>query len=210
MILFQYLQHFIMSIQSILVILFLSATSLLSAQDQTTTHLAEAKSTYNSGELEATRFALQQSLNELNLLIGQRILDELPEQLGTATALSDSDAYNGSVVGYTGVYIDRTYQSENKEQTIQLNLIHDSPLMSGLTTFLANPLINALSGRKMVKIDGYKTALEESEGTPTEFSLYVPFGKSLLTMSFEGFESENEVLALAKLVPVGKIVALAE
>ncbi len=199
-----------MRVLFVYIILLFGINISLSAQNQTSTHLAEAKSNYNAGDLEATRFALQQSLNELNVLIGQRILDEMPEQLGEATALADSDQYNGSTVGYTGIFVDRTYQNTDASQTIQISLIHDSPLMSGLTTFLANPLINALSGRKMVKIDNYKTALESSDATPITYTLYTPFGKSLLTMTFDGFNNENEVLNLAKQVPVGKIIKLAE
>ncbi len=197
--------------KNIFLLLFLSlTTAVLSAQEELNAQLAEAKTQYAAGDLEATRFALQQSLNELYILMGQKILDEMPQQVGELTALEDEDAYNGYNLGFTGVYIDRTYQNEAGDQSIQVNLIYDSPLLSGLNSFLATPLMAMASGRKMVKIDGYKTVLEDEEADEGTFVLNTPFGQSLLTMTFDGFENENEVVGLANQIPIATIVKIVQ
>ncbi len=179
-------------------------------QNKVNEHLAEASTSYAAKDLEATRFALQQSLNELYILIGEKILAEMPEKLGDAAAQKKEDVYNGYALGFTGVYIDRTYQNAKGDQRIEINLINDSPLLAGLNTFLTNPILNIGSGRKMIKIDGYKSALEKSEGEPLTFTLSTPFNQSLITTKFEGFKDENQVLALAKQIPFAKIIAVAQ
>ncbi len=193
-----------------LTLLFLGFTYLAVAQNEAANHLAEAKTSYATRDLEGTRFALQQSLNELYVLIGKKILAELPTTIGDAKALSEGDQYNGMALGYNSVYIDRSYKSTDQKKNINITLINDSPLLSGLNLFLSNPMLNMMSGKKMIKIDGYKCALEASESTPVTYTLYVPFSQSLLTLTFDGYNNENEVLTLAKLVPIGKIIALAE
>ncbi len=189
---------------------FLGFTCLAVAQSGAATHLAEAKTSYATRDLDGTRFALQQSLNELYVLIGKKILAELPATIGDAKALSEGDQYNGMALGYSSIYIDRTYQSDDKKKNINLSLINDSPMLSALNLFLSNPVLNMMSRKKMIKIDGYKCALEASESTPVTYTLYVPFSQSLLTLTFDGYNSENEVSTLAKQVPIGKIIALAE
>ncbi|MEM1327371.1 MAG: hypothetical protein AAGI23_15515 [Bacteroidota bacterium] len=192
----------------ILILSLLLAYSItISAQDQLTTHMTSAQTNYQSGDLEETRFALQQSLNELYLLISKEVLAVLPQQLGTAQAVGDADQYNGALLGYTGVFIDRTYESSDRQKNINISLIHDSPLMSSLGSFLASPIMSMATGRKRLKVDGYKGALEHETD---EYVLYVPFSQSLLTVTFSGYDSETEVIGLANQLPVTKVVAIVE
>lgn len=185
-------------------------TSSLFAQDKVNAHLAEATTSYAAKDLEAARFALQQSMNELYILIGEKILAEMPEKLGNLTAQKSEDAYNGYALGFTGVYIDRTYASADGKQTVHISLLNDSPLLSGLNAFLTSPLMAMAAGRKMIKIDGYKSSLEKSDSEPVTFTLSTPFNQSLLTSTFDGFEDENQVVGLANQIPVAKIVAIAQ
>lgn len=119
-------------------------------------------------------------------------------------------AINGYTLGFTGVYIDRTYQNAAAGKTVQITLLNDSPLMSGLNAFLTNPLLNLGAGRKLIKIDGYKCVLEKEEGEPVTYTLNTPFNQSLIMTKFEGFKDENQVLTLAKMIPFAKIIAAAQ
>ncbi|MEM9887803.1 MAG: hypothetical protein AAF849_18050 [Bacteroidota bacterium] len=182
----------------------------LSAQEQVDEYLADAKSSYDVGNLEDTRFALQQSLNELYVLISKEILAALPDQLGAAKAVSEGDQYNGALMGYSGVFVDRTYEHPDQDQSVQVALVHDSPLMSGIGSFLASPVMSMATGRKRVKIDGYKAALEESEGMTKEYTFYIPFDQSLITLTFNGYDNETEVIGLANQLPIAKVVSIAK
>ena len=66
--------------KGILLFLIVSGTSL-QAQD-VSSRIDEARSAYNSGNLDDARFALQEALNELNRVIGQEILEVLPSEMG--------------------------------------------------------------------------------------------------------------------------------
>ncbi|MEM8523642.1 MAG: hypothetical protein AAGG68_03310 [Bacteroidota bacterium] len=191
--------------------IFLLATFLFTqAQDQLNNHLAEAKTNYASDNLEDARFALQQSLNELYIVISKQILETLPETLGDTKAQSEGDQYNGTAMGYTGVFIDRTYASADQKKVIDVSLVHDSPLMSSIGSFLASPLMNLASGRKSLKIDGYKSALETSESDAKTYTIYIPFAQSLITLTFNGYDSETEVIGLANQLPIKEIVEVAQ
>jgi len=182
----------------------------VSAQEQLGNYLSDAKSSYGSGNLEDTRFALQESLNELYVVISKKILATLPDQLGDAKALSDGDQYNATMMGYTGVFIDRTYANATNDKNIQITLVHDSPLMSGIGSFLASPIMAMATGRKRIKVDGYKAALEKDEGSEDQYTLYIPFSKSLITIDLDGYTSETEVIGLANQLPIAKIVEIAQ
>ncbi|MEM0991679.1 MAG: hypothetical protein AAGI49_01520 [Bacteroidota bacterium] len=193
------------------VFLLLSFSSItLIAQEQVDEYLADAEKSYTAGNLEDARFALQQSLNELYVLMSKEILASLPEQLGEAKAVSEGDQYNGSLLGYSGVFIDRTYENPSADQSIAVTLVHDSPLMSGIGSFLASPVMAIASGRKRVKIDGYKAALEESDGSPKEYTFYIPFNQSLITLTFNGYDSETEVIGLANQLPIARVAEIAQ
>jgi len=194
----------------ILFIFFLASIFSIQAQDQLDTHLAEAKTNYTAGNLEDARFALQQSLNELYVVISKQILETLPETLGDTKAQSDGDQYNGAAMGYNGVFIDRTYADAAQKKVIDISLVHDSPLMSSIGSFLASPIMNLASGRKSMKIDGYKSALETSESDPKTYTIYIPFSQSLITLTFNGYDSETEVIGLANQLPIKEVVEVAQ
>ncbi|MEL6719044.1 MAG: hypothetical protein AAFO82_00930 [Bacteroidota bacterium] len=191
-------------------IFFLFAVYSIQAQDQLNTHLAEAKTNYSSGNLEDARFALQQSLNELYVVISKQILETLPETLGDTKAQSEGDQFNGTAMGYTGVFIDRTYANDTQRKVIDISLVHDSPLMNSIGSFLASPIMNLASGRKSMKIDGYKSALETSESEPKTYTIYIPFAQSLITLTFNGYDDETEVIGLANQLPIREVVEIAQ
>ena len=162
--------------------------------------------------LEETRFALEQFLSELDKLVAQKILATLPTTLGEMKAVEGEDEYTGSANGVTGLFVSRTFRStgENPKEVV-FTIMNESPLLAGITGFLANPLIAKLSGRKMIKLDGYKCALEKEETAENPgYNLYLPFNQSLLSMDFSGFDSETEVVSTADQLPIGQVIDIAE
>ncbi|MEM6700738.1 MAG: hypothetical protein AAF599_20200, partial [Bacteroidota bacterium] len=77
-------------------------------------------------------------------------------------------------------------------------------------SFLASPIMNIASGRKSMKIDGYKSALETSESDPKTYTIYIPFSKSLITLTFNGYDSETEVIGLANQLPIKEVIEVAQ
>ncbi len=177
-------------------------------------YIAKAKTDYSSGNLEETRFTLQQALVEIDMAIGREIMAMLPEQINDMKAVTENDDVNGTAAGFAGLYIDREYRSEGETpQVFRINLINNSPLLAGINTFLTAPLIGAVmgGGRKKIKVDGYKGLLEPKEGsTVPGYTLNIPFGDSLLTFDFEHVSTETEVMGITNQIPVSKIVDMAE
>lgn len=86
--------------------------------------------------------------------------------------------------------------------------MNDSPLLASLNAFLTSSFA-AMTGQKVVKVNGYKGALERLDGSnPVEYKLNIPFGQSLLTLNFTGIKDEAAVLQLANQFPIAKIVEL--
>lgn len=171
-------------------------------------HLSSAFSKYQSKNLEGTRFDLQRSLTDIDVMIGEKILSMLPKELSGLKAVETEDEHVASAAGFAGVYVQRIYESTDKTKSIEISLIDDSPLMGMVSGFLSSPLLVGLSGKKSVNIDGYKGMKELIEGSdPIEYNINIPSNQSMLTMNFVNI-SESEVSKSSNAVPVGEIFEL--
>ncbi len=193
----------------LIIVLCLMASGLY-AQD-VNGQLNTAKSAYGSGDLQGARFALQQALNELNIAIGAEILKLLPTNMEDMTYIEEEDNVTATTAGFTGIYVSRTYQfDENKHASLQI--ISDSPLLSGISALLALPVFGADPNQKRVRIGGYRGLLQKSENSTGEISwdLQLPVGSTLLTFQVEGIEQEKTVTDMASTIPVDQISRFAQ
>lgn len=173
--------------------------------------LNEAQSSYSSGDLENARFALQQALQGINQAIGKDILALLPENIGGMDKVEANDNVTGVTAGFAGLFVNRNYQAENKDASVQI--MSDSPLIAGINAILAMPsFINSDPNQKRIKIENYKALLTKStstEGT-VSYNVQMPFGSSMFTFTCNGINEENEVTTMLKSIPVEKIIKTAE
>jgi len=175
-------------------------------------NLAAAKTAYKNGDLEDTRFALQQALSEVEAAIGREVLKILPEKMGPFTYVEEDDDVAGMSGSFVGLNVSRTYRAGEGEGEATISIMSDSPLLSGINAILAMPMIGGGDpNKKRIKIDGYRGVLQKTEGmegSATTFDVQTPFGSSLLTFTTRGIESEAEVLKMANTIPVSRIVEL--
>ena len=189
-------------------IIFIGATA--QAQDPKP-KLDEALSAYNSGSLDDARFALEQALQEIDIAIGQEILAMLPTEMNSVPVKTELDDVNGYGLGFAGVYVNRYYGNEN--QSVEVEIITDSPLLASLNALLAMPFIGTADpNKKRVKVDGYKALLEKSEGQNgiMSYTIQVPFNQSLLTFTCDGFADDDQVLGMADKISVTNIAKLVQ
>ncbi|MEM6629972.1 MAG: hypothetical protein AAF694_09895 [Bacteroidota bacterium] len=182
------------------------------AQSELDGAIGAAETAYASGNLDDARFKLMQVMEELDKTIAKNILDELPEKMGNMVPTGE-DEYTGNVTGFTGLYIHRRYENpSNPEESVEFTLLNDSPLMAGVNAFLNAPIIGGLTGtgRKRIKVDGYKGSLQKSEGYEDVYDVNFPFGQSLLTLNFIGEKDENTILGMVNTIPIGKIAQAAQ
>ncbi len=170
-------------------------------------YIASADSKYGNADLEGARFELQRSLVELDLLIGKKVLEMLPSSLDGLDANPEADDYIANSGGFAGVFVERAWGNTTDNQ-IQFSLMDDSPMMAMVSQFINNPMMMGMSGKKSVKIDGYKGMIEVNDDSESgEITINIPNNQSMLTLSFYG-KSENDALQLANQIPVGDIFAL--
>lgn len=179
-------------------------------------NLATAKSAYNSGNYEEARFTLQQTLSDLNQIIGEEIQKLLPDEMGGLSTYQEAD----EMIGNTGmgIVVNRTYQNPDQpDKSVEVSIVDHSPMIAMVNTFLSSPMLSGMmmasSGQKAVKIKGYKGMLEKNVDEDSHiisYTINVPFGDSLLTIETNSFDSEKEVIAMSNTIPLDQIVKLVQ
>lgn len=173
--------------------------------------LTSAKSAYGLGNLDETRFALEQALHELDQEIGREILKLLPQNVMGASYNETDDNVVGTNLGFAGLFVDRVYQQESKQ--VRFQVIGDSPLLAGLNAMMALPnfVTSGGSEQKRIRVDGYKSLLQKnsSEDGNESYSIQIPANNTLISIDCIGY-SENDAVAIANQIPVSQIFKLSQ
>jgi len=194
-----------------LLLLFLATGFIALAQDFDK-NLATARSTYSSGNLQDSRFAMEQALRDLDIAIGKEVLKLLPTKVGALAAVEKEDNVTGSG-GMVGLYVQRNYGAEPKRGAIEI--INNSPIINSLNAMLSMPIIGGMAqneNQKTVKVQGYKSILNkqvDTETGKTNYELQIPMNNTLLTLKMAD-SNESEIMAAANTIQLAKIVQLAQ
>jgi len=194
-----------------LLVLILSAGFVTLAQEFDK-NIATARASYSSGNLQDSRFAMEQALRDLDIAIGKEILKVLPPKLGALAAVEKEDNVTGSG-SFVGLYVQRNYGVAPKTGAIEI--INNSPMINSLNAILSMPVIGGMmrdENQKMVKVQGYKSILNKqvnSETGKTNYELQIPMNNTLLTVKMDD-SSEGEITAAANTIPLSKIVQMAQ
>lgn len=193
-----------------IILLALVASFATQAQDFNK-NLASAKSAYSSGNLEDARFAMQQMMNDIDIIVGKEIIKILPTKMDAMASNTKEDNVTANT-GLSGVLIHRTYGTG--EKTATLDIMGNSPLIASVNAILSIPFIgNSSDGtQKVVKVQGYKGVLQKSTETDTNktnFTLQVPVNSSLMSFIVND-SSEADVLRLANTIPLTEIAKLVQ
>ncbi len=186
---------------------------LLSGAQDFAKNLTTARSSYSAGRLEDTRFALEQMLVDLDIVIGKEIIKLLPTKVASLNYNAKEDNVTGGSGTVTGLFVERRYGAETKTATI--NVFNNSPEMSSINTILSMPLIGGMmrdENQKVIKIQGYKSLLNkivDSDTGKTNYELQVPMNNTLLTVKMDD-SSEPEITAVANGLQLSKIAQLAQ
>jgi hypothetical protein len=191
-----------------LVLVLICAT--VSAQDFSK-NLASAKSAYAGGKLEDARFAMQQMMNDIDIVVGKEIVKLLPTKMDAMNANVKTDNVTANT-GIAGVMIHRDYGTGDK--VCNIDIMGNSPMVATINAFLSLPFMgNSGDGtQKVVKIAGYKGMLQKSvdtETNKTDYTLQVPIRSTLLTFIVPN-STEADVIRLANTIPVQEIAKLVQ
>ena len=173
------------------------------------TDIATAKSAYASGKLEDAHFALQQSMQEIDIIIGKEVLKLLPLKMDTLPAVTAQDNVTGNI-SFFGATIHRSYGKGTKKAEVEI--VNNSPLLGTLNAFLTSPLLAGLGNdgkTKVLKIQGYKSRLtkEDNAGGSPSYRLEIPFSNALVTLNVNN-STDTEIIAMANSIPFDQIAKL--
>ncbi len=174
-------------------------------------NLSAARSSYSSGNLQDSRFAMEQMLRDLDIQIGKEILKMLPTKMGALAAVEKEDNLNGS--GGLGLFVHRKYGVDPK--SANLEIINNSPMITSINAILSMPLLGGMmrdENQKQIKVQGYKSLLNKSVDSETgkiNYELQIPMNNTLVTL--KAFDiSESEITAWGYTIPLAKIQQLAQ
>lgn len=173
-------------------------------------NMASAKSAYASGNLENARFAMEQMLRDLDAAIGKEILKMMPAKMGIMNVNTSDDNVTGGAGIAAGLFVHRSYGTGAK--TCNVEIINNSPLISGVNTLLSLPMLTGDPNQKQVKVQGYKSLLRkeiDSETGKTNYELQTPFNNTLLTIRATD-ANEAEILSFANTIPLARIAEFAQ
>jgi hypothetical protein len=187
----------------------LSCTVTAFAQDFTKA-MTTAKTAYNTGKLEETHFALQQAMQEIDLIVGKEVLLLLPPKMDTmASNVKDDNV--ASNVGFIGATIHRSYGSATRKA--DLSIISNSPLVAMMNSLLNTPMLGGMMNdgkTKTVKVQGYKARLEKQPGSAddkNDYELQIPLGSALITFKVDDC-TDTQILDMANSIPLPQIAKL--
>jgi hypothetical protein len=169
--------------------------------------LTEAKTAYSSGKLDDSRFAMEQMLQELDIITGKEVIKLLPAKMGDKTANTKADNVTGSS-GFFGVVIHREYGTVDSSN-IDLEIISNSPLITSINAILSVPFVAASGDNKVIKINGYKALLEKVIGPNdrADYQVQLPLNSTLITLKAPGY-SQDDVVNMANTLPVADIAKM--
>ena len=174
--------------------------------------MATAKTSYSAGKLEETHFALQQAMQEVDLVVGREVLKLLPPKLDAMETVAKDDNVTSNI-GYIGATIHRAYGKDNRKADI--SIISNSPLVAMTNTILNTPMLGGMMNdgkTKTVKVQGYKARLEKQAGSTADkndYELQIPLGSAMITFKVDDC-TDAQILAFADTIPLQKIAKLIE
>jgi hypothetical protein len=175
--------------------------------------IANAKSAYEAGNFEDSRFAVQNAMHELDVQIGKEVIAILPAKVNNLTFNPSADQITGSGEAYVGLFIERSW-GETSGNNLSFSLISDSPLIKTVNTFLSLPMMmSGDSNQKKVKVEGYKAMLEKNvddNSKTTGYSLMLPYSSALIQLNYAGDITEEDFMKMVNQIPVAKIIGIAQ
>lgn len=159
--------------------------------------MADAESSFKSGNYSDARYALKQAMLGVEMEIGNSVLKSLPENVVGLSKQPDADQVTSTGYGWVGLTIHREYASGNKQ--LNVTIANNAAWMSSINMYLSNANY-ASSGNqqnwKQTKVKGYRGVIEYSDASG--YKLSVPIGQSSL-MVWEGinFASEQDMMNAA-------------
>lgn len=190
-----------MKITAIFAALFFTFAGLAMADDVTDS-LDRARNLYEQGNFSKAVTELQFTVGLIQDRQLERFKEILPEPPSGWTG-DKPEVNRGGGMGFAGgVTVARTYHSSNG-QTVTIEAVTDSPLVSGLAMLLGNPML--LGNNRLVTVKGEKAVEEWDQGQGSGKLQIIIQNRMLITVSGTGLNSKGILYDFAKRLDFNKI-----
>jgi hypothetical protein len=179
---------------------------LVSTPPDVKQNLADAETSYKAGSYGEARYAVQQAMLGVEMEIGKKVLEMLPQAVSGLDKVADADQVTSSGYGWAGLTIHREYLKDDQE--LRATVANNSAWMSAVNMYMANggysQTTNGEQNWKQTKVKGHKAIIEYDEGSG--YKLSVPLGQtSLIVWEGVNFASEQEMMAAANSFDIDSI-----
>lgn len=200
------------------VVLFLLAAAIglrASGQSQAETFIKEAQEYLAKKEYKQAQLSLQDAINDINTLLARQVAQSLPAEINGLKADGEGEVTNGNLgmIG-GGMQISKRYKNETQQSNdAEVQIIANSPLLTTMNMYIGNPAMLG-SEYKSVRVGTARAILKsemqevDNNGTTKKVrstEIQVPLGQTLITIRANGFATEQEELAFATKLDIGKI-----
>lgn len=177
------------------------AAPLQAAEDPAVAEAIEAGlQHYRKGELSQASSQLDYASALIRQQRAGEVVGVFPEPLPGWQADEPASESGGMMLG-GGINASRYYYKEDSAR-LEIELVLDSPLLQSVMAMLTNPSMIAMSGGKLVKVQGHNAMLSTESGEP-ELTVIVN-GNAMFTLSGEGVKI-NELQAFANALQLDKL-----
>lgn len=180
-------------------------SGLSSSSTDVLTSIDNAESAFNDKKYKDARYSIRQAILDVELEIGKKILNELPESVSGLPKIEEEDEVTSTGIGFVGLVIQRVYRKDDQE--LQIGVGNDSGWLSAANMYLASGAYASSSENENIKQITFQDnrAVIEYDAS-SGYKLSVPFGQSSIMVA-EGvnFNTEKEFMDACSKINIQKI-----
>ncbi|MGE0587207.1 MAG: hypothetical protein AB7O48_01430 [Cyclobacteriaceae bacterium] len=186
-----------------------SGGGLITTPPDVNQNIADAQTAYKSGSYGEARYSVQQAMLGVEMEIGNKVLESLPESIAGLPKESSADQVTSTGFGWVGLTVHREYNNDDKE--FRVTVANNSAWMSAINMYMSSGGYSQTTGGeqnwKQTKLKGHRAIIEYNESSG--YKLSVPIGQTSLIV-YEGvnFASEPDMMKASEEVDIDGIKAM--
>ncbi len=177
---------------------------LVSTPPDVIQNIEDADAYFGKKNYADARFAVRQAILGIELEMGNKILEDLPQEIEGLSYVKDEDMVASSGIGFVGMVIQRSYRKGDKEFKVTVG--NDAAMLSAANLYLSSGAYATTSDQnyKTIRFGEYRGVLEYDEYSG--YKLSVPFGQSsVLVTNGINFMTEKEMMDASENIDIEKI-----
>jgi hypothetical protein len=156
-----------------------------------------ASASYKSEKYTQSRNSVREALQGIELEIGKKVLESLPQSVNDLSKQDDADRVTSSGINFAGLMIEREYAKGDQE--LRLIIANNSAWLTSVNLYLSSGAYASTDEQpdyKKVTFQGYQGVIEYDDNAG--YKLSVPFGQSsIFVLNGINFSNEQQVMNAA-------------